>query len=356
VHVLELVHMTERPVLDPGGGPRSAVAERPRRVRAYDPEGRYDGTSPFDAFGETTIEEHGAPRRIQVALTLALVVLPVIGVALAGWLTWGSGLGWVEVGLFLGFWLVSGLGVTVGYHRGLTHRSFTAVPALRTSLAVAGSLALQGDPISWVATHRRHHAYTDRPGDPHSPYRYGTGMVGQLRGLLHAHMGWLLRNDRTPPERWAPDLLADKGIRRVSQAFMPLGIASLVLPAVLGGLITWSISGALLGFLWGGVVRVAFLHHVTWSVNSLCHMFGERPFTTREHDRATNLWPLAVPSLGESWHNGHHADPTCARHGVEKGQVDVSAEVIRVFEKLGWVNDVHWPKADRFTRTASADA
>jgi stearoyl-CoA desaturase (Delta-9 desaturase) len=331
---------------EPGHGP-STTSEPGRRVRPYDPDAVYDGTVPFEGCGDPTIQAHGVARRSQVWLTAALVVLPVVGVLVAGWLAWGSGLGWVEVSLFVAFWLVSGLGITVGYHRGLTHRSFTAVPALRSALAIAGSLALQGDPISWVATHRRHHAFTDRPGDPHSPFRYGTSPVGQLSGLLHAHVGWLFRNDRTPPQRWAADLLADKGIARVARAFPLLGAASLLLPAVLGGLITWSISGALYGFLWGGLVRVAFLHHVTWSVNSLCHMFGERPFKTREHDRATNLWPLAVPSLGESWHNGHHADPKCARHGIGKGQIDVSAEVIRGLERLGWVTDVRWPQTVR---------
>jgi len=357
MHVLETIFMSGLSVSgrDAGGGQGSALAERAsRRSRPYDPEGRYDGTSPFDDFGELRTEEHGGVRRAQVAVTLLLVIGPVLAVCLAVWLAWGRGIGWVEVALFVGFWLVSGIGVTVGYHRGLTHRSFTAVPALRTVLAIAGSLALQGDPISWVATHRRHHAFTDRPGDPHSPYRYGTGPVGQVRGLLHAHMGWLLRNDRTPPERWAPDLLSDRSISRVSRMFPLLGTASLLLPALIGGLVTWSLSGAFFGLLWGGLVRVAFLHHVTWSVNSLCHLFGERPFETRRYDRATNLWPLAVPSLGESWHNAHHADPTCARHGVEKGQLDVSAEVIRLFERVGWVSDVHWPQTDRFVRVTPA--
>ena len=218
---------------------------------------------------------------------------------------------------------------------------------MRIALAVAGSMSFQGDVIGWVATHRRHHAFTDRPGDPHSPYRYGTHLRGQLRGLLHAHVGWLFRNDRTTPERYAPDLLADRDIRAVSRAFPLLCVLTLALPFGLG----WAIGGSWLygvtALLWAGLVRIALLHHVTWSVNSLCHLIGERPFRTRRHDRATNLWPLALLSFGESWHNLHHADPTCARHGVDRGQLDPSAAVIRLLERLGWVHDVRWPTPER---------
>jgi stearoyl-CoA desaturase (delta-9 desaturase) len=254
---------------------------------------------------------------------------------------------------------VTGLGVTVGFHRGLTHGSYRAVRPVRVALAVAGSMSFQGDVIGWVATHRRHHAFTDRPGDPHSPCRYGTHLRGQLRGMLHAHVGWLFRNDRTPEELpharirlrggtpIAPDLVADPDIRAVSRAFPLLCLVTLALPFGLG----WAIGGSWLygvtGLLWAGLVRIALLHHVTWSVNSLCHMIGERPFRTRRHDRATNLWPLALLSFGESWHNLHHADPTSARHGVDRGQIDPSAAVIRLLERAGWVHDVRWPTADR---------
>jgi stearoyl-CoA desaturase (Delta-9 desaturase) len=242
---------------------------------------------------------------------------------------------------------ITGLGVTVGYHRMLTHRSFTALPWLRVTLAAFGAMAFEGDPIGWVAGHRRHHAYTDRPGDPHSPYRYGTGPVAQLRGLVDAHMGWLFRNDPTPPEHWAPDLLADPGISWVARMFPALSVFSLALPFGLGWAISRSFTGGLFALLLAGVVRVALFQHVSWSVNSLCHMLGNRPFKTRLHDRATNLWPLAIPSFGEAWHNAHHADPTCARHGVEPGQLDLSAELIRLMEKAGWVRDVDWPTAER---------
>ena len=250
------------------------------------------------------------------------------------------------------FYGITGLGVTIGFHRLLTHRSFTAVPALRVALAVAGSMSFEGPVIGWVAIHRRHHAFTDRPGDPHSPYRYGTSLAGQLRGLAHAHAGWLLRDDPTPPERYAPDMTADRSMRAISAAFPALCALSLALPFGAGWLIGGTWRTALLGLLWAGLVRVTVLQHVTWSVNSLCHVFGNRPFATRRYDRATNLWPLALVSFGESWHNMHHSDPACARHGAEPGQIDISASVIRVFERLGWATRCTGPTPTASPRDA----
>jgi stearoyl-CoA desaturase (delta-9 desaturase) len=243
--------------------------------------------------------------------------------------------------------VVTGLGVTVGFHRCFTHRSFAAAPALRIVLAIAGSMSFQGSVISWVATHRRHHAFTDRPGDPHSPYRYGTSLGGLLRGLLHAHLGWMLRHDPTPTGRYAPDLMAEPAMRAVSNAFPALSVLSLAVPFGLGWAIGGTAYAALTALLWAGLVRVTLLQHVTWSVNSLCHLLGNRPFATRRFDRATNLWPLALLSFGESWHNLHHSDPTCARHGVDRFQIDVSAGVIKIFERAGWARNVRWPSADR---------
>jgi stearoyl-CoA desaturase (delta-9 desaturase) len=308
----------------------------------------YDGTGAFPVAEPAT----QAPRQrtVQVAVTAVLVVGPFVGLVIALWVLWGRGVGLTDVGLAVFFYLLTGFGVTVGFHRCLTHRSFTARPALRVALAIAGSMSFQGDVIRWTATHRRHHAFTDRPGDPHSPYRYGTGPVGQLRGLVHAHAGWLFGSDPIPtsPQRYAPDVLADRSMRRVSSAFPALCVVSLALPAALGwALGAGSARAALLALLWAGLVRIFLLQHVTWSVNSLCHLFGNRPFATRRHDRATNLWPLAVLSLGESWHNTHHSDPACARHGVDRGQVDLSAGLIRVFERAGWATGVRWPSSAR---------
>jgi stearoyl-CoA desaturase (delta-9 desaturase) len=303
----------------------------------------YDGTTSFPD-GEQPVTT--AASRVRAGVTTAFVVVPFAGLAAAVWLAWGHGLGLAEVLLAAGFYTLTGLGVTVGFHRLLTHRAFTAPRPLRIALAIAGSMTFQGDVIGWVAIHRRHHAFTDRPGDPHSPYRYGTSVSAQFRGLAHAHVGWLLRDDPTPPDRYAPDLMADPAMRAVATAFPALCVASLLLPAAAG----WLIGGwrtALGAFLWAGLARVALLQHVTWSVNSLCHVIGSRPYATRRYDRATNLWPLALISFGESWHNGHHSDPTCARHGTGPHQVDPSAAVIRCFERLGWVTGVHWPDPGR---------
>jgi stearoyl-CoA desaturase (Delta-9 desaturase) len=304
----------------------------------------YDGAGSFPALDVPA--RPPLQRAIQLTVIALIVVGPFAGLVAAVVLLWGRGVGFADLGLVAFFYLLTGFGVTVGFHRGLTHRSYAASPALRVALAVAGSMSFQGDVIGWVATHRRHHAFPDRPGDPHSPYQYGTGPGGLLRGVAHAHIGWLFGHDPTSRERYAPDLLADRSMRVVSNAFPALCAASLALPFAAGWLIDGA-RGALLALIWAGLVRIFLLQHVTWSVNSLCHLLGNRPFTTRRHDRATNLWPLALPSLGESWHNMHHSDPACARHGVDPGQVDLSASLIRVFERAGWASAVRWPTPDR---------
>lgn len=304
----------------------------------------YDGTMAFpDVDGPSG--ETGGP--LQIAVATAIAVVPLAGLGLALWLSWGHGVGLTDVSLMAALYVITGLGVTVGFHRGFTHRSFKAAPALRVALAMAGSMAFEGSVISWVATHRRHHAFTDRPGDPHSPYRYGTSIGGILRGLADSHLGWMFRNDPTSAQRYAPDLIENPALRRVSRAFPLLTLASLAIPFAAGWAIGGDLRAGLTGLLWGGLVRIALLQHVTWSVNSLCHVLGSRPFTTRRFDRATNLWPLALLSFGESWHNMHHSDPTSARHGVDRGQVDVSAALIGMFERLGWVSDVRWPSRER---------
>ena len=305
----------------------------------------YEGTEPFPGGGSTPPRTFEAG--VRVAVTAAIVLVPFAGLVLAVWLAWGHGLNLTDILLAAAFYLVTGLGVTIGFHRLLTHRSFTAAPALRVVLAIAGSMSFEGDVVGWVAIHRRHHAFTDRPGDPHSPYRYGTSLPGQLRGLAHAHVGWLLRDDPTPAARYAPDLVADPALRAISAAFPALCVVSLGLPFAVGWAIGGSWHAALAALLWAGLVRVTLLQHVTWSVNSLCHLIGARPFTTRRYDRATNLWPLALLSLGESWHNMHHSDPTCARHGADPRQIDISASVIRIFERFGWATGVHWPAPAR---------
>jgi len=209
-------------------------------------------------------------------------------------------------------------------------------------------MAAQGPVIIWVADHRRHHAFSDREGDPHSPWLYGTSVSALARGFWHAHMGWVFNRDNTNQQRFAPDLLADKDIARQNKYFWVWVLLSLLAPGVAGGLVSMSWHGAFTAFFWAGLVRIALLHHVTWSVNSICHMIGERPFAAR--DKSANFWPLALLSFGESWHNLHHADPTCARHGVLRGQLDISARTIWLFEKLGWVSKVRWPSPQRLAR------
>jgi stearoyl-CoA desaturase (Delta-9 desaturase) len=290
----------------------------------------------------------GPCTRAEQLLVKIFVVVPLLALITAVPLAWGWGLGWADIGLALGLYILSGLGVSVGFHRYLTHGAFKTSRFLHIALAVAGSLTFQGPVIDWVADHRRHHAFADKHGDPHSPWLFGTSPVAVAKGFWHAHLGWLFDGNRTNPARFAPDLLADPDIRRINDTFVWWTVASLATPALLGGLISWSWSGAITALFWAGLVRIAVLHHVTFSINSICHMIGARPFTTR--DRSANFWPLALVSFGESWHNLHHADPTCARHGVLRGQIDVSARLIWGLEKLGWVSDVRWPTPQRLAR------
>jgi stearoyl-CoA desaturase (delta-9 desaturase) len=278
------------------------------------------------------------------------LLVPFLALAAAVPVFWGWGVSWLDLTIGAAFFVVSTLGITVGYHRYFTHGAFRAKRALRIALAVAGGLAAQGPVIGWVADHRRHHAFSDREGDPHSPWLFGTSPVALARGFWHAHMGWLFGRDKTNVDRFAPDLEADRDMRVVDRLFPLWVVVSLLLPPLLGGLITLSWWGALTAFLWAGLARISFQHHVTWSVNSICHMIGERPFASR--DRSANFWPLAILSMGESWHNTHHADPTSARHGAQRGQIDISARVIWAFEKLGWAWNVRWPTAKRLAALA----
>jgi stearoyl-CoA desaturase (delta-9 desaturase) len=287
---------------------------------------------------------------LEQSLVIAFMIIPVVALVAAVTLTWGWGITLLDVVIATIAYFGTGLGVTVGFHRHFTHKSFKATRPLKVALAVTGSLAFQGSIVSWVADHRRHHAFSDKEGDPHSPWLFGTGPLAIARGFWHAHMGWLFDRDKTNARRFAPDLLADRDIAAVDRQFVLLTVVSLGVPALLGGLLSWSWWGALTAFLWGGLVRVGLLHHVTWSINSICHMAGRRPFGTR--DRSANVWWLAVLSFGESWHNLHHADPTCARHGVKRGQIDMSARLIWLFEKFGWVHSVRWPTPQRLERLA----
>ena len=320
--------------------------------------GRHTATNDHDP-PRTAALGTGAPvlqdscaRSEQLLIGLFLLV-PMLALMGAVPVAWGWGLSWADVGLAVGFYVPSALGITVGYHRYFTHRAFKANRTLRRALAIVGSLALQGDVISWAAEHRRHHAFADKHGDPHSPWRYGTTPRALAKGFGYAHVGWLLGRDRANRARFTPDLMADPDVARISRRFPAWVVISLLAPAVLDAAISMSPRGLLTGLFWAGLVRIAVLNHVTWSINSICHLVGQRPFACR--DRATNVWPLAVLSMGESWHNLHHADPTCARHGVQRGQIDISARVIWIFEQLGWAHHVRWPTPRRIAHLATSD-
>jgi stearoyl-CoA desaturase (Delta-9 desaturase) len=293
------------------------------------------------------VEDEKATTTQQIALGL-FVVIPLLAMAAAIPALWGWGLGWHDVIIALVFYWVSGLGITVGYHRYFTHSSFKASRPLRIAMAIAGSLAIEGPVITWVSDHRRHHKFSDKEGDPHSPWRFGPGWKSLAKGLLWAHTGWLFDPNQTSQEKFSPDLLADSSIRKVSGFFAGWVAISLLAPALIGGLWGMSFHAALTAFFWASLVRVTFLHHITWSVNSVCHLIGDRPFAS--HDRSANVWPLAILSMGESWHNLHHADPTSARHGVRPGQVDISARLIWLLEKAGLAYDVRWPTPRRLAR------
>jgi stearoyl-CoA desaturase (delta-9 desaturase) len=279
-------------------------------------------------------------------VVLALFIgIPLAALVAAVPVAWGWGLSWVDASIAAVMYLISGHGITIGYHRLFTHRSFRAATPVRIALTIAGSMALQGRVTRRVADHRKHHRFSDRPGDPHSPWRYGKSVSGLARGMLHAHVGWIIDSVHADEQEYAPDMLADSGIVRACQLYPVWAAASVLLPPLAGGLLTMSWQGAVTAFFWATIVRIGLFHHVTWSINSVCHVAGSKPFRSR--DQAGNVWWLSLLSNGESWHNTHHADPTCARHGATPGQVDTSARIIWALEKLGWAWDVRWPEASR---------
>ena len=273
-------------------------------------------------------------------LTGAITVIPFVGLGVAAWQAWNDLLHWHDLVVFAIVYALTGLGVTVGFHRHFTHRSFKAHSVVRATLAALGSAAIEGPVISWVADHRKHHAFSDEEGDPHSPHvGHGGGVGGALRGLFHAHMGWLfIHTQRGSKERYARDLMADPIVRFVDRTFVVWALGGLGLAFVLGWVLGGTLSAGLTGLLWGGAVRMLVVHHVTYSINSLCHVFGRQPFETGDESR--NLAWLAPFTFGEAWHNNHHAFPTSAVHGLRRGQVDFSAVVIGVLERLGLVWDV----------------
>jgi stearoyl-CoA desaturase (Delta-9 desaturase) len=278
--------------------------------------------------------------RAEKAVNLGAVVVPFLAALAAVVLFWNDLVGASDLAIAATMYLLTAIGITVGFHRLLTHRSFQTSKPLEYTFALLGSMAVQGPVISWVADHRKHHAHTDAEGDPHSPHvGHGEGMRGVLAGLWHAHSGWLMSTQgRADWRRYAPDLYEDPGMRTIARNFVPLVFASLAIPALAGYAVTGTVAGAATALLWGGLVRIFFVHHVTWSVNSVCHFFGKRRFDT--DDRSTNVFWLAIPSLGESWHHNHHAFPRSAVHGLRRHEVDISALFIGAMERVGLARKV----------------
>ena len=275
----------------------------------------------------------------------ALVVGPVVGLVavLSAWPALRPDLG--DGLLFAMIFLVSGLGVTIGYHRTFAHRALRPRRALKVVLALGGSTALEGGVIAWVAVHRTHHRCSDGAGDPHSPVGRGEGAIGVIRGFAHAHLGWMLRPHQPGLAEQVPDLTSDPDLVAIDKLFPIIALATLAFPLLIGWALHHSLAGALTTFVWAGLLRVGLTHHVTFSINSVCHIWGRQPFDTADQSR--NVWWLAPLSLGESWHNNHHAFPRMARHGLGRGQLDLSAIVIRQFERLHWADAVHWPSAQQ---------
>jgi stearoyl-CoA desaturase (Delta-9 desaturase) len=294
-----------------------------------------DRTAPVGGAGGRDDVQPVANQTLDRFLTGTVTVLPFLGLGIAAWQLWNSWLHWYDLIAFLAVYIPTGLGITVGFHRLFTHRSFKTGPVVRGVLAALGSAAIEGPVVSWVADHRKHHAFSDEEGDPHSPHVDHGG----LRGLFHAHVGWLFLHDqRALKTRYAPDLLADPVVSFVNRTFVLWVLAGFVAPFAIGFVLGGTVVGGLTSLLWGGLIRMFVLHHVTYSINSLCHVFGRRDFETGDESR--NLAWLALPSFGESWHNNHHAFPTSSVHGLKWWQVDLSSMVIRALERLGLAWDV----------------
>ena len=284
---------------------------------------------------------HGRVPFIVRAANIIVIVLPLLGLIAAPFFLWGWGFSWTDLGLLIGMYVLTALGITVGFHRLFTHRSFETYTWVKFIIAAFGSMAVQGSLLKWVAMHRRHHQHSDTPEDPHSPHHHGSGLAGLLRGFWHAHIGWFFQPDPPDLDDYVKDLKKSRALR-VASAMWPFWVLlGFVIPAVLGGLIKGSWLGVWTGLIWGGLVRIFLVHHVTWSVNSACHLWGLRPYESGDESRDNVVF--GVLAMGEGWHATHHAFPTSARHGLRWWQIDVSYYVIRMLSWVGLVWNVRIP-------------
>lgn len=291
--------------------------------------------------------------RIAIALT---IIIPLIGFVAGVALLWEYGLSIGQLVLFLIAYAATGIGITMGFHRLFTHCSFETSRPVRAILAIVGSMAVEGPVLKWVAMHRIHHQFSDVEQDPHSPHLHGGGFKALLSGLWHSHMGWLFAAERPDWRRYVADYENDRLLQVVNNLFVVWVALGLVIPAAIGGLISGSWMGVLIGFVWSGLARVFLVHHVTWSINSACHVWGRQPF--RSHDQSRNNAIFGILAFGEGWHNTHHAFPTSARHGMAWWEFDITWVLIRGMEMIGLVRRVRIPDADRLAakRTARATA
>ncbi len=278
-------------------------------------------------------------------VNLIAIATPFIGFLVAAIFFWGTLFNGVQLAIFGFMYAITSIGITIGYHRLFTHSSFKTSRFMTAVFAAFGSMAIEGPVLQWVADHRRHHQCSDDEGDPHSPHLHSGGILEALKGMWHSHMGWMINPRTKQSMRYVGDLRKDKLVRRMSKLFPFFVLISLALPALLGGLMTMTWMGAFLGFLWGGLVRICFVHHVTWSINSVCHIWGAQPFNTNDHSR--NNLIMGVFALGEGWHNNHHAFQSSARHGLRWWQLDMSYIIIWFMSKVGLVYDVRVPTKER---------
>ena len=289
---------------------------------------------------------HEASRGVRIA-TAITIFLPFVAVIVGLAMVWpmGYAIGWTSLGLLLGLYLITGKGITVGFHRYFTHKSFECPRWMKWFLGISGSMACEGSILYWVATHRCHHQHSDSEHDPHSPHHHGEGVWAMIQGFWHAHVGWMLPGEHPNVHRYAPDMARDRDIVKMSRLFPLWAILGLIIPTVIGGLVTMSWMGAFMGFLWGGLIRIFMVHHITWSINSVCHIWGSRPFNSHDHSR--NNLIFGILGFGEGWHNNHHAFPASARHGLRWWEVDTSYMLIKAMSWAGLVSNVKVPTKER---------